>query len=99
MSPPSTVRSEEGGDDGDEDGCGLRASTWVKKAAIKTIENGAATASPAARRRVPSGLITNKRLVGGDPAVGRLGGDAGAGGVAGSQAGRLRAGDEVGFAG
>jgi hypothetical protein len=62
----TAFRSEEGGDDGDEDGCGLQGlSTWVKNAAIKTIENGAATASPATRRRVPSGLNTNKKLVGG----------------------------------
>ena len=57
--------SEEGVTTAMKMGAVCRAPTWVKNAAIKTIENGAATASPATRSRVPSGLIRNKRLVGG----------------------------------
>src|SRR5215469_1061284 len=39
---------EEGGDDGDEDGCELEGPYGVKNAAIKTIANGAAASAPSA---------------------------------------------------
>jgi hypothetical protein len=37
---------EEGGDDGDQDRCGLQRPTWVRNAASSTIENGSATSDP-----------------------------------------------------